>query len=108
MRDPDGYYIEFCNCETLHSFLTQVELKHSSQPLSIEGAVMVSKYAKVSAFQETMFLKKTICQKIIFSGASKDGQKSQREGYGQSKQGQEGKGFQKFATMNGRAQPFSK
>ena len=28
MRDPDGYYIEFCSCELLDDYLTDVMKKH--------------------------------------------------------------------------------
>ena len=28
MRDPDGYYIEFCSCELLEDYLTDVMKKH--------------------------------------------------------------------------------
>ena len=41
MRDPDGYYIEFCNCEELDNFLHR---KQSENVSRVSSLISVQKY----------------------------------------------------------------
>ena len=41
VRDPDGYYIEFCNCEELDNFLHR---KQSENVSRVSSLISVQKY----------------------------------------------------------------
>ena len=47
VRDPDGYYIEFCNCESLDHYLEKVQQDNSMQLWSAEKTRTLEKYSKV-------------------------------------------------------------
>ena len=45
VRDPDGYYIEFCNCENLEKFLHAKMAEAEGQKLSLARTISVSSLA---------------------------------------------------------------
>merc|ERR1711862_385787 len=47
VRDPDGYYIEFCACQPLESYLSDAMAKNRQETMSISRIVAFDKFGKI-------------------------------------------------------------
>ena len=71
MRDPDGYYIEFCNCESLERFL-HVKMAEDSKKYNFsttKSVLTVGKKLKMRANDSKLFIKQISnesLRKVIF------------------------------------------
>ena len=46
VRDPDGYYIEFCDCDGVEVYLRDMMKKNSQQKSNVSSLMATNKFSK--------------------------------------------------------------